>query len=92
MYNKDLKDLSLSSIISPESIVVVWCTNSPTHINILKNEIFPAWGVKYLCKWYWVKVNIIVFNKYIFNITTLPFVLGDFVCIETRYEAIVWIF
>ncbi|XP_044756726.1 N(6)-adenine-specific methyltransferase METTL4 [Coccinella septempunctata] len=57
MYNKDLKDLNLESLLNENGLIVVWCTNSPQHISALKDEIFPKWGVQFISKWYWLKVT-----------------------------------
>ncbi|KAL3278363.1 hypothetical protein HHI36_013692 [Cryptolaemus montrouzieri] len=57
MYNNDLKNLDLHSILSENGLVAVWCTNSIQHLNMLKNEIFPKWNVKFASKWYWLKVT-----------------------------------
>ncbi|XP_045467327.1 N(6)-adenine-specific methyltransferase METTL4 [Harmonia axyridis] len=57
MYNDDLKDLKLENLLHEDSLVVVWCTNSPQHINALKDEIFPKWGIEFISKWYWLKVT-----------------------------------
>lgn len=57
MYNEDFKKLPLENHLTSEGLIVVWCTNSPQHLTELIEEIFPKWGVKYVGKWYWVKVT-----------------------------------
>ncbi|XP_067003193.2 N(6)-adenine-specific methyltransferase METTL4 isoform X2 [Anabrus simplex] len=55
MYNEDLKKIPIESLLVPGSLIAVWCTNSPTHLNTLIDDIFPSWGVEYVAKWFWVK-------------------------------------
>nr|CAD7447429.1 unnamed protein product [Timema bartmani] len=57
MYNKDLVEIPVASLISPGSLVAVWCTNCESHVNALKTSVFPAWGLSYLGKWFWIKVT-----------------------------------
>nr|CAD7587644.1 unnamed protein product [Timema genevievae] len=57
MYNKDLVEIPVASLISPGSLVAVWCTNCESHLNALKTSVFPAWGLSYLGKWFWIKVT-----------------------------------
>ncbi|XP_044265070.1 N(6)-adenine-specific methyltransferase METTL4 [Tribolium madens] len=57
MFNDDLKNLPLENHLKNDALIVVWCTNSPQHLAALREEIFPKWGVKYVAKWYWVKVT-----------------------------------
>lgn len=57
MYNLDLSVIPVDDILSPEGLVIVWCTNSPQHLKDLREEIFPKWGVRFLTKWYWLKVS-----------------------------------
>lgn len=58
LYNAELKELPIEKLIKPiNGLVVVWCTNSPQHYLYLTKEIFPKWNVKYIGKWYWLKVK-----------------------------------
>lgn len=58
MYNTDLKSIPIEKMLTDNGIVIVWCTNSPQHLNDLTQNIFPKWGVKFVAKWYWVKITI----------------------------------
>lgn len=58
MYNDELKMLPIENLITKNGIVVVWCTNSISHLNYMKREIFKKWNVEYIKKWYWIKVNL----------------------------------
>ncbi|GJQ82703.1 hypothetical protein Trydic_g19715 [Trypoxylus dichotomus] len=58
MYNDDLKELPVEKLIKDNGIVIIWCTNSPSHMDYLRNVIFEKWKVKFMKKWYWLKVTI----------------------------------
>ncbi|XP_030760889.1 methyltransferase-like protein 4 [Sitophilus oryzae] len=57
MYNTDLETIPIENLLKDDGLVVVWCTNSLQHLNYLTENIFQKWGVKYVSKWYWVKVT-----------------------------------
>ncbi|XP_050306449.1 N(6)-adenine-specific methyltransferase METTL4 [Anthonomus grandis grandis] len=58
MYNCDLRDIPIESLVTDAGVVVVWCTNSPQHLKYLLETIFPKWNINFLCKFYWVKVTV----------------------------------
>ncbi|KAL4712591.1 hypothetical protein ACJJTC_007186 [Scirpophaga incertulas] len=58
MYNEDIGNLPIKNLLSSNCLVVIWCTNSPSCIKSVIDEIFPKWGVEYLTTWYWLKVCI----------------------------------
>lgn len=57
MYNHDLMNLPVNSLLTDDGLVAVWCTNSEQNYNSLLNDIFPNWNVTFVAKWYWVKVT-----------------------------------
>ncbi|XP_068993747.1 N(6)-adenine-specific methyltransferase METTL4 isoform X2 [Neodiprion pinetum] len=57
MYNEELAKIPIAKLLSSNGIVAVWCTNAPSHLRSISDEMFPAWGVSYRAKWYWVKVT-----------------------------------
>ncbi|XP_025412621.1 methyltransferase-like protein 4 isoform X2 [Sipha flava] len=57
MIDKDLAQLPIDDFLNTNGLVCVWCTNSQNHIDSLKSVLFPAWKVKYLACWYWIKVT-----------------------------------
>ncbi|XP_024939491.1 methyltransferase-like protein 4 isoform X2 [Cephus cinctus] len=57
MYNEDLIKIPIGKLLSTNGVVAVWCTNAPSHLRSISNDMFPAWGVKFQAKWYWVKVT-----------------------------------
>ncbi|KAJ8928943.1 hypothetical protein NQ314_018423 [Rhamnusium bicolor] len=57
LYNDDFKNIPIDKLLKDSGIVVVWCTNSPHHLNNLVTEIFPKWKVEFGGKWYWIKIT-----------------------------------
>lgn len=57
MYNEDIASIPVKYLLSPNCLVAVWCTNSPSNIEAVKKVIFPQWGVTYITTWYWIKVT-----------------------------------
>ncbi|XP_018571183.1 methyltransferase-like protein 4 [Anoplophora glabripennis] len=57
LFNNDIKNLPIEHLLKDDGMVVVWCTNSQQHMDSLLTEIFPKWGIKYIGKWYWVKIT-----------------------------------
>lgn len=57
LFNEDVKNLPVESLLKDDGMVIVWCTNSQQHMNDLLTKIFPKWTVKYVAKWYWVKIT-----------------------------------
>ncbi|XP_033228547.1 N(6)-adenine-specific DNA methyltransferase METTL4 isoform X2 [Belonocnema kinseyi] len=57
MYNEELAKLPIGKLLSTKGLVAIWCTNSPSSLHCILEEMFPVWGVKFQAKWYWVKVT-----------------------------------
>lgn len=57
MHNIDLKIIPVNDLLNKNGIVVIWCTNSPQHFHDLYREVFPAWNVKKIARWFWLKVT-----------------------------------
>lgn len=57
MSDEEILKIPLENYIKKSSIVVVWCTNSESHINSLKSKILAKWKLKLLSTWQWVKVD-----------------------------------
>lgn len=55
--HEDIASIPLENHIKTESLVVVWCTNSDTHISELKTRFIPKWNLKLIANWYWVKID-----------------------------------
>lgn len=59
MYNEDILAIPLENLVHPNTIVAIWCTNSPTHSEFIKQIALPKWNLKLLTTYYWVKVKIV---------------------------------
>lgn len=57
MSNDHLADIPIQSLLSDEGILIVWCTNSLSHMKALTEDIFEKWNVKLAAKWFWLKVT-----------------------------------
>lgn len=57
MYNHELQDLPIKDLLNESGLIVVWCTNSLQNLNALKSDIFPAWNVNFIGRWFWLKVT-----------------------------------
>lgn len=62
MYNEDILKIPLEDLVQPNTIVAIWCTNSPTHSEFVKKVALPKWNLKLLTTYYWVKVKDCSFN------------------------------
>lgn len=60
MYNEELAKIPIGKLLCPNGLVAIWCTNAPSHLHSICNDIFPSWGITYRAKWYWVKVSILL--------------------------------
>lgn len=74
MDNDDLAQLPIDKFLSTNGLICVWCTNSQSHIDSLKNKMFSAWKIKYVACWYWIKVLVFIglflfLNSGVFKIT-----------------------
>ncbi|KAI5707717.1 hypothetical protein M8J77_008335 [Diaphorina citri] len=52
-----LSEIPMDAILNPDGLVGVWCTNNRTHMEVVTEVIFPAWGLTYVATWYWMKVG-----------------------------------
>uniref|UniRef100_A0A182YM83 Uncharacterized protein n=1 Tax=Anopheles stephensi TaxID=30069 RepID=A0A182YM83_ANOST len=57
LTNADIKAIPLERHLHKNTLVVVWCTNAPSHIDAVSKDFFPKWGVELVACWYWVKVT-----------------------------------
>ena len=47
-----MKDL----LASDAALVAVWVTNRPRFVEFVQTDLFAAWGVTPVARWFWVKV------------------------------------
>jgi hypothetical protein len=59
IYGGNLANIPVAILTMPVFLVAVWCTSSDSHLTSLCTEIFPAWDVEYVWKWFWLKVGLI---------------------------------
>ena len=53
-----LPSLPVARLASPAGcLVAVWLTNKKSYWTWVKDTVFPAWGVRALTTWYWLKVT-----------------------------------
>uniref|UniRef100_A0A182PJF6 Methyltransferase-like protein 4 n=1 Tax=Anopheles epiroticus TaxID=199890 RepID=A0A182PJF6_9DIPT len=57
LTNEDIKAIPLQSHLHENTLVVVWCTNAPSHIDAVAKDFFPKWGVELVASWYWIKIT-----------------------------------
>uniref|UniRef100_A0AAG5DV69 Methyltransferase-like protein 4 n=1 Tax=Anopheles atroparvus TaxID=41427 RepID=A0AAG5DV69_ANOAO len=57
LTNEDIKEIPLERHLHPDTFVVVWCTNAPTHIDAITKDFFPKWGLELVGTWYWIKIT-----------------------------------
>ncbi|CAB3370195.1 Hypothetical predicted protein [Cloeon dipterum] len=57
MNNKDLAQIPIEKHLAPGALVAIWCTNSQSNINQLRDDVMPSWGLEYISTWFWVKVT-----------------------------------
>lgn len=57
MYNEEIANLTIESLLEQNGLVAVWCTNCTTHINAVKRDIFQAWNLQYVATWFWIKIT-----------------------------------
>lgn len=52
-----LKRLPIPLLAAPDCLVVTWVTNRPSHLQCVRDELYPHWGVEVAAEWLWVKVT-----------------------------------
>ncbi|XP_057681008.1 N(6)-adenine-specific methyltransferase METTL4 isoform X1 [Corythoichthys intestinalis] len=55
--SSQLKRLPIPNLASPDSLVVTWVTNRPSHLRFVRDELYPHWGVEPVAQWFWVKIT-----------------------------------
>nr|KAJ3423176.1 hypothetical protein HK105_000991 [Polyrhizophydium stewartii] len=52
-----LKRIPIAKITDAGAIIAVWVTNKQKVHDLVKNRLFPAWGVELAAEWMWLKVS-----------------------------------
>lgn len=55
--NEDIMSLPIDQLLSEEGLVVIWCTNSPSHRAAIETEMLVKWNLELITIWHWVKVT-----------------------------------
>ncbi|CAO1380251.1 unnamed protein product [Diamesa serratosioi] len=58
LQNKEILQIPLENYIKVNTLVIIWCTNSESHINAIKNDFLSKWNLKLLTTWHWIKVDL----------------------------------
>uniref|UniRef100_A0A0V0GC32 Putative transcriptional activator adenine-specific dna methyltransferase n=1 Tax=Triatoma dimidiata TaxID=72491 RepID=A0A0V0GC32_TRIDM len=56
LHNNDIQEIPISKYLNGFGLLGVWCTNSPTHLEAVK-QFFRKWNLEYTAEWYWLKVT-----------------------------------
>lgn len=62
LYNEELLKFPMNRFLDEAGVVLIWCTNAPSHILELSKVLLPAWNLEHIATWYWLKVCIV--SKY----------------------------
>lgn len=57
MDNEAIKSLPIDQLLNDQGLLVIWCTNSPTHRHSIEKDMLPHWGLTLVTVWHWVKVT-----------------------------------
>lgn len=57
LEDDEIQQIPLENYINSNSIVLIWVTNSETHITALKQKILPKWKLKLISTCYWIKID-----------------------------------
>lgn len=49
--------IPLENAIAVNSLVAIWCTNSPAHVALIKEKLLSKWHLRLLSTWFWVKIT-----------------------------------
>ncbi|XP_038112410.1 N(6)-adenine-specific methyltransferase METTL4 [Culex quinquefasciatus] len=55
--NNSIGNIPLGDYVHENTIVAIWCTNSPTHVAAIRENFCTKWKLKLVANWYWVKVT-----------------------------------
>lgn len=56
MGDIEYASLPVKDLCREGTLVAIWCTNSPTHQNTIRDTLLPAWDLRYVATWFWIKV------------------------------------
>ncbi|ELU04918.1 hypothetical protein CAPTEDRAFT_94532 [Capitella teleta] len=53
----ELEDIPIGQLATDGCLVVTWVTNKQQQQQLVKETLFPKWGITPLATWYWLKVT-----------------------------------
>lgn len=57
LANEDIQSLPIERLLAKEGLLVIWCTNSPSHRQAIEQDMLPKWGLQLISVWHWMKVT-----------------------------------
>ena len=57
MGDEVLAALPIDQLCDSRTLVAIWCTNSPSHLDYLLHTMLPTWKLKHVATWFWIKVS-----------------------------------
>lgn len=57
MDSDTIQSIPLAHLVAANSLVAIWCTNSPAHFALIQERLLPHWQLRLLSTWYWVKIT-----------------------------------
>lgn len=57
MSNDEIMQIPIEKYTKQSTIVVIWSTNSDTHIKAIKENLIRKWNLKLISTWQWVKLD-----------------------------------
>uniref|UniRef100_A0A1I8M2H3 MT-A70 protein n=1 Tax=Musca domestica TaxID=7370 RepID=A0A1I8M2H3_MUSDO len=55
--NESLKNIPIPEMMHMHSLLALWCTNAPQHLNAVRNEFVDKWNLKIVHTLKWFKFN-----------------------------------
>ena len=57
MRDHEIQQLPVPLLANQNALVVTWVTNKQHQHRLVKDTLYPKWGVQPLATWYWLKVG-----------------------------------
>lgn len=57
MPDDDIMKIPIENYTHKNSVVIIWCTNSQTHLDAIEGKFLAKWNLKITGKWKWIKVD-----------------------------------
>lgn len=53
----EMLSLPVDRMLEQEGLVAIWVTNKRKLVELVRERLFPSWGVQPLAEWLWLKVS-----------------------------------